>query len=72
MIYSLLTKNQTGVDEQINKNKGNIVLYVIFLVLGLIATIVLVPILLFCCCKPNKCPPCLKIRQPEGKNYSKC
>lgn len=43
---------------------GKSILYVIFMVIGLIFMLIAGPILICCCCKPDKCPPCLKCRKP--------
>lgn len=63
LIYNYLTKNETGSNEEINKSKGRIIVYFIFLAIGLALMIILTPIFIFCLCKPEKCPPCTKFRQ---------
>lgn len=43
---------------------GTIVLYVIFMAIGLVLIVVLGFVMICCCMKPDKCPPCLACRNP--------
>lgn len=72
LIYNLITKNNTGAQQEFNKSLGSFILYAIFMVFGLIFLLIIAPILICCYCKPEKCPPCLKCRVPEAHIYTNC